>query len=1047
MLFQAYLSDIAVTALFGVGYYLFRNKPVQTKKNISNNTKQDVNLKKSLKEKLGLSCDQLIDKTETIEELSLLLKEKIMKLKYNINNINLPNKINPTKVLSHIHCKKLIPNMEIYNYLLEVIVGLNNIESMRILEEELFEDTCPVSIDESTLLGFLKGMKIKSLIYQENLKHAFENNIETENNQDFVVQKSYIENIILEIEKVLRFFSNRYVEMNTIEVFNECLEIMTTPLTSIKVFEYYERNNSMFEENHETYRILLTAIKEKWSLHIYSNSKGIKSICDQSTNKNLCSLFLVSDDSEKEESLINKAFELFNDAASKGLCSQELLHSLFEICVLCNDYEKLNELISLTKLSYTKFLNSETYSLLIKCFEVKEDFETAYSYFEEFKKQRLINKQTISSLTSSSKSVINPKTSLLKTIIQKTIDKEEDNFSLCNSQASTEISSTKLSCSTLEVYSSIIQCAIKTKKTEKIEDLLRECSDVSDNLPESLLVALFSHYKSSKKIIKAIELYELKIVSVKTRFPFSVMVFNSMIDCCVENGKYDVMEGIFNNMNDATKNEFPLPELTSYALMTRGYCKANNHGKVLEFYYYLLYFQNQGEYKIDESLCNSIIDCFARSKDEKNCIKIFNELKRSMKNKISIMTYGIIIKLYVNIDNLDKVLFYFNEICNNTGSSGINELKPSIIIYQLIMKCMIKNRKIESAVELFKDMINNKNIKPDFLIFELLIKNCFEANLIETAFDLIVDACRFEIRLENFLYEAAISAIKNLDSNDLNRKKHLIGLIKAIKSSKVQISRKTADMFNELIVDLKDNVIKNTNSTVTQTNENNGILNIEEIFLKKNQTFIQMNKITSTLIVSNEEELIVFGGNADLLNEDINELRIDVQNIRPFEEEDIGANSRKKINKKNSIINITKQKANDDHCKLIYNSISFPQDISLKNSKSNQTPRNEFYYNETNAKNSNIVDNLFGIRNNNYRNSFPQKKPLKKFNNNHNYKNNNKKSDNYVTSNDQHTVGSLYSSKNVSQYNSSIYNKSNNKQGNSYYNNSQISAFRKSIYD
>jgi len=946
MSLQSYLSDLAVTALFGFGYYLFKNKGVLSKKD---NTKNNSKINQVISE--GLS----IENFSSLEEYNQVLKESLDKLgeaqHYSINYKYVNRRLKSASyILQAIEKKGISPSIESYNLLVELALAFLEENTVSIIKDEVLEYGSLVHADLSTVMSYLRGLNKRHLTLQ-----LLTQGMEKQEKGELYSKNTYSEESLeKEIVEALQYFASKGLKGldQNIEVFNQILYTFITPRTNPKAIEYFNKHKSSLPINTETYKALLLSIRElsrsashrrdsnhsssynkkdsrKNSLRESFNATNLHTT-DNTHNSNLSNISI--NNSKKQQALLFKAFDLFEEAASKKLLTEEVFHIVIELCMLLQSQEKLNELKTIIRINYPHYCTPYTYSLLIQAYSSTEDLDTALELFSEFKAEYVTSKDKVGKQESRS---INKYLDLLfaKENANQHIDKRE------------EIG--KLS----EVFSSIVQCFLKVKSSDKAEEVMRECLSIYDRIPENMIVSLLVYYKNSRKFPKAVELFENVVLGNKyilsrnssASVSTSVLIFNTLLDCCVDNARYEYMQNLFDKMlsKEPQHSGYPEPDVITYFILLRGFSKANDISKVLKHYSYLVSIQEEEEFRIDESLYNNIIDCFARNKDEKNCLRVFEDMKRSQV-ELSIVSYGIVIKLYVILNDLSKAMKYFKEVSELSHTN--TKLVPSIVIYQLVIKCLIKNNRLLEAVELFKDMVEQKGIKPDNLILELLIKNCFEQDRNDHSYDLIVEACKYDVKLENYLYEGAIDSIKAMPNElSLKKKKVLVMLVKAIRSSSIQISRSIAEKFNSLIVTVKESFRLGNSNNNTQDGESKNL-----------HSGPSREKIDKA---GQEEELIIFELEDSPEDEDYKELRIEVKNIRPFEPEETVSSNKKKINKKNLLTFYSNNQGNSN------------QKSSTNKFNPNTATMNNFSINTNSALSSNNLGYQTNTKQNEYYNT------------------------------------------------------------------------------
>jgi pentatricopeptide repeat protein len=298
----------------------------------------------------------------------------------------------------------------------------------------------------------------------------------------------------------------------------------------------------------------------------------------------------------------------------------------------------------------------------------------------------------------------------------------------------------------------MLNACIRCKNIELAESLVEEMT--SKNIEKNLYIysTMINGYRKTKKIGKAIELYDYLVNKLKPddSVKLNTVFFNSILDCCVDSNKYDKMNEIFTYMQEKSSEdkEFPQIDLITYSIVMKGYAKSDSIAKVNEIYSYI---RTRKDFILDEVLYNTILDCYARHNDEENLVKVFKDMKTNCV-KASLFTYGVLIKLYFNIGNCNKAFELFDELVKS-------ETKPNAAIYQMLIKLQLKSNLIERAITMFKNMLVN-NIKADNVIYELTIKACFENDHAKEGSEFMLGSIKEGIKLERTIYELFINSIK-----------------------------------------------------------------------------------------------------------------------------------------------------------------------------------------------------------------------------------------------------------------------------------------------
>lgn len=778
---QSYLSDFAITALFGVGYYLFRNKKPLNQ----NDTKQTA--------RDALLCS--IEMFTNLDDFNSFIEQSS------------PNSISdPLKLLSYMVSKGVSPNISTYNNLIQYcLISENQEKCYEFLKEEMLDPLGPVTPDSTTLQYIAKGLHSKVMKEKE---HIDTNDINSSkislhsrqtHDSDYSSKGPYKEiheHFSEQVSSTIKDFLKRGIIITVIAL-NIILDCLSIQNRFHAAFDFYNNFKDKIKPDAKTFNILLKIIKEKGTPDInYDLSHEAQKI---------------------NKGLLIKAFSLMQEAVMRKLIDETFIKSLIDICIEFNDYAKAEELMTTLKFNFPHLLSEDSYISMMKAYAKKEDLDAVIQTFEEMK-----------------------------------IDFYGKNKEL----------------SAVNSYICLINCCVRCKNLEKAEMYYKEFNSIEKN-SHHLISSMILAYKHTKKYNKAHEMFE-SLISNNIK---STIVYNSMIDCCVENGKYERMNEIFNSMKpfdlsnnydsnlstDEESNDHRIQssyskdiqaDLISYSLILKGYARANNIAKVKEIYSLL---KKREDFQIQESLYNVILDSFARNKYEEGCIEVFNDMKNS-NSTMSVMTYGIMIKLYVNLEDNKKVLRYFKEIIKPNRY----KIKPSIVIYQLVLKSLVKKGEIEEAILQFKQMIVQKLVKPDSLIFELVMKSCIEHQRIEDAFELFEHACYLQIRLEQFLVTMLLEMLdKNKDLCKLKKNKLVIELIRSIKVCGLKINNENASKINSTL----DEITQPFNNIHRRESRCNKVelelINFEDkVDLEKeiNIDFLKVRRITTDDILVNSND-------------------------------------------------------------------------------------------------------------------------------------------------------------------------------------------------
>ncbi len=161
---------------------------------------------------------------------------------------------------------------------------------------------------------------------------------------------------------------------------------------------------------------------------------------------------------------------------------------------------------------------------------------------------------------------------------------------------------------------------------------------------------------------------------------------------------------------------------------------------------------------------NTLLDCFARNKDERSLLKILNEMKKK-EVPMSVITYGVLIKLYTNLGDVKKAEETFNEMKRR-------QIQPSVITFQLLIRLFAHNGQIHKAIYILKNM-KEMNVRPDHIIYESLLKLCVNNGYVEEAYEIIKNASVEGIKFVDTFYDDFVYSVME-SYLSRNKKKNIL---------------------------------------------------------------------------------------------------------------------------------------------------------------------------------------------------------------------------------------------------------------------------------
>jgi pentatricopeptide repeat protein len=648
-IFNNYMTDLAVSVLFGMGYYLV--KTIRKRKNSANtkDEKTKVNLVSRLENAL-----KKWNYARNLEEYHELIKSNW-------------GECDPYKILNMMAEKGLTPTIETFNALLLNCYRTSNFSGAEKIKEDLLDETHPVQPDNFTLNILLKGASLKL----KNCQNKYE---------DF-------DNDSAQIIKLLK---ERGVTMDII-AHNTVIDALIDQGRLQEAYDYYQnlklqKNGDNVEFDYYTFTSLL---------------KGIR------LTPNIESVWL------------DRAFSLLEDIESMKIpkIEENFFNAILDTCVKFNDLQRTETLFkNMIKKNIAK---EYAYCIMIKAYSRNFQLGKAIEMFE-FIKQLCLD------------SIKNP------SIIS---------------------------------YGAIINACVKSQDIKRAENYFLELRTIhkSESLNAFIYSTMIKGWSKEKNFEKAMEIYN-DVLSRADPKEMTCAFFNSILNCCIQCEKLNKMFEIYENFKilcntnqeDESQSSLNLqPDIITYSTVMKGYIKLNKIPKVMDLYNFL---SSDQRFTLDEVMFNTLLDCFAKNKDEKNLLKILNDMKKKDIH-MSVITYGVLIKLYTNLGDVFKAEETFKEMKRR-------KIKPSVITFQLLIRLFAQNGQVQKAIYILKSM-KEMNVSPDHILYETILSLCINNGFVEEAFDIIQNASLEGIKLADTFYDDFVYSVME-SYLSRNKKKNIL---------------------------------------------------------------------------------------------------------------------------------------------------------------------------------------------------------------------------------------------------------------------------------
>lgn len=587
------------------------------------------------------------------------------------------------ELLSSMNELKLLPTIETYNLLIFNSYKNGFYSDAKKLRDQIFDNTFHLKPDCQTFNLILKGTHIELfsefLSKNKDIKHYVDE--ETKEKLSEISKK-----FDLEYQKIKLDMKNRGFEMQA-ETENIYIDILVDQNRLEEALNHFEKVHKNIQFDLYTYTICLRIYKTLLNNYHYNT---------KTTNFS------------KNNSSKNEIYEKYNSKIN-------YIRNLVD--------EKMKEYLSKHSLSHKEGISRSDYetfiATLLDTFIALRDNEQAKNAFSEYKPKD----------EGAYVSMIRIYT------LEKNLKKALDVFTSLKNEKKLEGKTASIS-----GYGAILNACAKLGNMKLAELILSEMFKNGIQPNSYVYSTVINGYKLAQRLDLAIEAYKL---AEKDEENLSIAVVNTILNSCADEGKYDILNEIFDK---SITDEKVIPDKITFSIMIKAYAKHRETLKLWDLYYYLL------KNKIyDEITFNSLLDAFANQEHESNLYEIYSEMKKNQIN-ISIVTYGVILKLYVNQANRERCEEIYREII-------LLKLMPTMIIFQLMIKLYSYLGFTEKVWEIYENMTKIFNMTPDAQLFESLIRICLKSNLVYKVKDLLKHALNSKTHVENYLYEAFLTKI------------------------------------------------------------------------------------------------------------------------------------------------------------------------------------------------------------------------------------------------------------------------------------------------
>ncbi|KAL9652962.1 hypothetical protein ABK040_015477 [Willaertia magna] len=441
-----------------------------------------------------------------------------------------------------------------------------------------------------------------------------------------------------------------------------------------------------------------------------------------------------------------EALNLFNElTVEKGIKPDDLIFkSLLDSLAESQMLEEANRIFNLMTIDFNITPNVFHYNSLIKLYIYLQRNNDALEVLQRMTNCKIQpNETTLRLLVNNCNNDI----SILKSL-HSLINNLEFNISLQTSliKAYTKCGNLKESISIFNelikqqnnatnviVWSNMMNAYGIAGKVNEALKIFIQMQEMDIQLNEIVFITILNILAESNLVNEALDIFNLMKFKYKIK-PLAAH-YNCLIKLFSKNENFDKAFEILNKMKD----EGVTPDNNTYSILLND-CK--NHSILKE----ILNSIEQSNIEKNSILVTNLISAYARCNDLETATFLFKQMKSK-----NIMTYNIMINIYISCGKTSEALELFSQMENNVKPNAITfvyllniyaeigdlentkklfksmeiqyGIKPDVTHYGCLSKCYVKSDQLQNGLNLLQEM-ESKNIKPNENIYTILLSGC-----------------------------------------------------------------------------------------------------------------------------------------------------------------------------------------------------------------------------------------------------------------------------------------------------------------------------------
>lgn len=334
-------------------------------------------------------------------------------------------------------------------------------------------------------------------------------------------------------------------------------------------------------------------------------------------------------------------------------------------------------------------------------------------------------------------------------------------------------------------YNTAMDACIEVGDFEKTWELFNEMKALNlkpDLYTYATLIKGLKNCGCENAFEKAMNILELVKKGEEGEIKADEVLYNSVLDICIRNNKFETAEQIFTEMKQSFHFK---PSIITYSIMIRGYGLIYNIEKAFDLYEEI---KSRGlkpndiiygclmncavrcsnldlmieifekmkslSMKPNSVIYTTLIKGFNKMKQYEKAFEIFDQLSNEERNKSSIAVFNSILDVCVESSNFHKLKQIYEEL-KSLAVENESYPQPNLVTYSTFIKGLIKNNNIVEAMNIY-EFLKTNNYKLDEIFYSIIIDGLAASGENEKAEMIFNEMKSLQIKKSSTIYSILI---------------------------------------------------------------------------------------------------------------------------------------------------------------------------------------------------------------------------------------------------------------------------------------------------